>query len=235
MTGKSIPPRSAVLSIHARLRWTLLDKIETLAESLQWRSSVDPKQNEARLTAVSAQRGRLDPGFGCRILERGRMLHCCSLTWKPHGQQLYYGFAKPNPSMQITIILLACRQAWTGKQKWKFSKLPDLWQYKASNELPSLISLHCSSMLFPHRWGFPRKSPISIKETKNMIGSTKAPPFSSLHYLTWKLGNQFIHKYRGGWLFPGLPLLCKAAAEKIFCQGLYDCGCLCHVEVCEVL
>lgn len=56
-------------------------------------------------------RGRLDPGFGCRILERGRMLHCCSLTWKPHGQQLYYGFAKPNPSMQITIILLACRQA----------------------------------------------------------------------------------------------------------------------------
>ena len=47
----------------------------------------------------------------------------------------------------------------------------------------------------------------------------KAPPFSSLHYLTWKLGNQFIHKYRGGWLFPfvwlWLPLPCRSLRSII--------------------
>lgn len=51
--------------------------------------------------------------MGCVGVERGRMLHCCSLTWKPHSQHF-------NANHNSTT------RAWTGKQKWKVSKLPDL-------------------------------------------------------------------------------------------------------------
>ena len=44
----------------------------------------------------------------------------------------------------------------------------------------------CSSYIFGD---FPEN-----EREKNVIGSIKVRPFPSLHYLTWKLGNQFTVK-----------------------------------------